>query len=320
MTAGSSFSRGLPYWIILLLILLWGLILLAGYYIAGPGLVSVLLIPFLAGAAVIIPIFIYVSIVRNQEVLIPDSRGWGAISVGATASPVLGILVEFGIAVIALIIVFVIITQNPLAVSNLERITNRLMSAQTNPEVINNLIATFVHRPVNQYLILAIVSGIIPIIEEIIKQTPAWLLVWRKLTPRAGMVIGALSGAGFALTESLLTTSLISDPDQWLFQTIGRAGTGLMHVTTGAIGGWGLASAFSGRGYLKSMLAYLLAIILHSFWNGMAIWEGIGRLINATSVSSVQFGDKSIVPTLLLGCQFLVMLFFWIINKKILKD
>jgi len=278
------------------------------------------LMPILAVVAVIIPIFIFVSIVRKQDDPIPFSRGWGAFSVGATASPVLGNLIEFGIAAIAFIIFFIIIFSDPHAVSNLQRIANRLTSAESNPEIIKNVVTSFIRLPLNKYILLSIVSGIIPIIEEIIKQTPIWLLAWRKLTPRAGLVIGALGGAGFALTESLLTTPIIGDPDQWLFQTIGRAGTGLMHVTTGAIGGWGLASAFSHKGYLKSLLVYLLAISLHAIWNGLAIWEGIGRLTNSPSVSVNQFGYESNLPMLLMAGQFLVMLFFLIVNNRILKE
>ncbi len=47
-------------------------------------------------------------------------------------------------------------------------------------------------------MIYSIIAGLIPIIEEIAKQIPVWLLAWRKLSPRAGLLVGALGGAGFA--------------------------------------------------------------------------------------------------------------------------
>jgi len=314
------FSLRYSPFLLLMLICLWGLLLLVGYYSIGMKLVSVLMTPFLAILAVIIPIFIYLSIVQGRGDPITRSRGWGALSVGVVAAPVLGNLLEFGIAAIALIIIVIVIIQNPLSMSSLESIANRLSSAQTNPEIINNIVSSFIRQPVNKYFVLAFVSGLIPIVEEAVKQTPIWLLAWRKLTPRAGLIIGALGGAGFALTESLLTVSVIGDSDQWLFQMIGRAGTGLMHITTGAISGWGLASAIGGRGYLKSAWFYLIAIIIHGIWNGLAIWEGIGRLINNSSLNPWQFNEEGLTPSLLLGGLFLVMLVFWIMNKKILKD
>ncbi|MGA9396660.1 MAG: PrsW family glutamic-type intramembrane protease [Anaerolineaceae bacterium] len=317
---GRRFSLSYSPFLLLMLIFLWGLLLLVGYYIIGIKLVSVLLTPFLASLAIIVPIVIYLSITQGRGDLITHSRGWGALSVGVVAAPMLGNLVEFGIVAITLIILVIVIMQNPLSMSSLESTANRLSSAQTNPEIINNIVSSFIRQPVNKYLVLAFVSGFIPIVEEAVKQTPIWLLAWRKLTPRAGLIIGALGGAGFALTESLLTVSVIGDSNLWLIQMIGRAGTGLMHITTGAISGWGLASAIGGRGYLKSAGFYLIAIIIHGIWNGLAIWEGIGRLINNSLLTSWQFNGKGLIPSLLLGGLFLVMLLFWIMNKKILKD
>jgi hypothetical protein len=309
-----------PSYLIPILFCSWVLILVIGYSFFEKEVANTLLIPFLAVFAVILPIFIYVLIANKIGCPIDKSRGWGALSVGIIAAPLISNLIEFGlIAVVFLLFIFVLV-QNPESVSSLENLVSRLSSAQTNPEIINNLLSSFIRQPVFQYVGLSFVSGIIPIIEEAVKQTPIWLLSWRRLSPREGLMLGALGGAGFALTESLLTVTVIGNPDQWLFQMIGRAGTGLMHMTTGAISGWGLASSFGGRGFLKSLGFYLISIIIHGFWNGLAIWEGFGRLFIDSSIITWQFSGTLLLPGIMLFILFFGMLLFWIFNKKILRD
>ncbi len=317
---GNQFFVGNSSITLWVLICVWGLLLLFGYFSFEIKSISVLITPYLSVLAVIIPIIIYLLISETQKFPITRSRRWGALSVGVAASPVLGNLVELGIAAIALALYVIVIIQNPISMVDLESLVSRFSSAQTNPEIINNIISAFIRQPLNKYIVIAIVSGLIPIVEEIIKQTPVWLLSWQKLTPRAGLLIGALGGAGFALTESLFTASIISNSDQWLFQIIGRAGTGLMHIITGAIGGWGLASSFGGRGYLKSIGFYLIAVFIHGAWNGLAIWDGVVRFINESTLTSWLFNGKELTPSLLLVVLYLVMLLFWLKNTKLLKD
>ncbi len=46
--------------------------------------------------------------------------------------------------------------------------------------------------------VLAVISGIVPLIEEILKPIALWSLVGKDLTDQEGFVAGLLSGAGFA--------------------------------------------------------------------------------------------------------------------------
>jgi RsiW-degrading membrane proteinase PrsW (M82 family) len=237
-----------------------------------------------------------------------------------TLAPILATMLEFGILVIAFVFIIIVIMQDSSLVSELQLTATRLSMGQDNPEVINNMLAAFVQRPVNRFLIFSIVSGLIPIIEEVVKQIPLWLLSWRKLTPRSGFLIGALSGAGFALFEGLMATSTLGGSEQWLYLMFGRAGASLMHVTTGAIGGWGLASAIQGRSYMKAVLAYIVCIIIHGTWNALAIWDGIARLVGTSASATFHFSNASLLPMILMGVLFLLMLMFLLVNKKILKD
>lgn len=306
--------------IVPLLLVLWVTVLLTGYFVADKGRLSTLIMPFLAILGVIIPIAIYLSVSHDKVESLANTRGWGAISSGMSLSPLLATILEIGILAITLVFIIIIIMQDSSLMNDLQITATRLSSGQDNPEVINNILAAFIQRPVNQFLVFSIVSGLIPIIEEVVKQIPLWLLSWRKLTPRVGFMIGALGGAGFALTESLMATSSLGGSDQWLFLILGRAGASLMHVVTGAIGGWGLASAIQGRNYMKAALVYIVCIIIHGAWNALAIWEGITRLVGTHGYATLDFTKASLVPVILMGVLFLLMLLFLINNKKILKD
>jgi hypothetical protein len=60
-----------------------------------------------------------------------------------------------------------------------------------------------------------------------------------------------------------------------------RAGTGLLHVTTAAMIGWGIASAVQSRGGIwKLVVTYISAALLHCSWNAASVFVGVGNVIN----------------------------------------
>lgn len=319
--AGKSFEFRLQARFLLPgILVLWAGVILAGYFLIDRGVFSTLVMPLLAILGVILPIFTYLYIARKMEKPLESSRSWGAISAGMILSPLMGTILEFGIMAIALAFIILIIMQDASIISNLEIMATRLSSGQNNPEIINNILSSFIRQPVNKFFIYALIAGLIPVIEEVVKQLPLWLLSSRKLTPRMGFFIGAIGGAGFALTESLMTISTMGGSDQWLYLIIGRAGAGLMHVITGAIGGWGLASAIQGRSYTRAILAYLFSVLIHGVWNALATWEGIARLVGSPSLTTFSISGESLMPIFFLGILFLGMLTLLVTNNKLLKD
>ncbi len=295
------------------LLILWVAVLLTGYFLVGKGLPATLILPILAILGVLLPISAFLIVVWHKVGPLETSRSWGALSVGLTFSPLLGIILEFGFLVLVFAFIMVIIMQDSSLLSNLEIMATRLASGQNNPEIINNIIISFLDRPVNRFMIYSIIAGLVPIIEEIVKQIPVWLLAWRKLSPRAGLLVGALGGAGFALTESLMTITATGGTEQWLYQILGRSGAGLMHICTGAIGGWGLTSAMQDKHYLKATLAYLGTVIIHGLWNAAATWDGLSHLIDSSS-------DGNLFPLAILGSLFIFMLVFLFNIQNLIKD
>ncbi len=309
-----------PTLLLVFLPVVWIFALLAGYFMADKGMVSTLVMPFLAITGIIIPVYFYSYALWDKTGSLPHSRGWGALSSGITLAPMFATVLEIGILMIVLLFIIIVIMQDSSLMNELQITATRLSNGQDNPEIINNMLAAFLSRPVNQFLLISIVSGLIPIIEEVAKQIPIWLLSWRKLTPRVGLMIGGLSGAGFALFEGLMATSSLGEPGQWLYLMLGRTGASLMHVLTGAIGGWGVASAIHGRSYWKAILAYLSCIIIHGTWNGLAIWEGISRLVDTSFNSNLHLSPAGLLPAILMGVFFLLMLMVLLNTKKIIKD
>jgi hypothetical protein len=312
-TAIGPFSINHVRMTLAVLILFWVVVLLLGFILVDKGILAALILPILAILGILLPISAYLIVVWRIAGPLETSRSWGSLSAGLTLSPLLGIGMEFGVLVLVFAFVMAIIMRDSSLISSLEITATRLVSGQDNPEIINNILVSFLARPINRFLLYSVIAGLIPIIEEIVKQIPVWLLAWHKLSPRAGLLVGALGGAGFALTESLMTITALSGSEQWLYQIIGRSGAGLMHICTGAIGGWGLTSAMQGKIYTKALLAYLVTIFIHGVWNATATWEGLSQLLDPSS-------PGAFFPLAILGGLFIIMLVFLSNIQKLIKD
>jgi hypothetical protein len=116
------------------------------------------------------------------------------------------------------------------------------------------------------------------LIEEAFKPIGVWLLAGRSLTPAQGLAAGVLSGAGYALFESLFLGSSGSD---WIAVVVARIGTSVIHIFTAALTGWALASAWGQGRYGRLAGAYLVAVLTHAAWNGVALLDVFKNLANA---------------------------------------
>jgi len=105
-------------------------------------------------------------------------------------------------------------------------------------------------------------------IEEVFKPVGAWLLVGRRMTPAEGFAAGALSGAGYALFESLM---LSGGGESWMWIVLGRAGTAVLHIITSSLMGWALVQAWTHARFLRLGLVYLAAVLVHGTWNAVVI-------------------------------------------------
>lgn len=302
-------------------LLAWPLVLALGWLVAGrPGLAVWLLGPINILAAGIPVVWIYALAQRRLEAG-PIERKWRIFGFSLTVSPVVIVLAEvlalavLGIA--ALVLVLVLASLNPSFSQELETLVQQI-SASQDVEVILQLLEPYLMRPVVIFGALAVLSGIIPLIEEILKPLALWGLTGRDLTDQEGFVAGLLSGAGFALLENLLYFTNILTAEGWLFMVIGRAGTGVLHMFSSGLVGWALARAWrSGKWpFLGGMT--LLAVAFHGLWNAFALLGGLGP--------SLVYGTNPTLGQQLLFYLPLILLFLIevsalvLINRHFRKD
>ena len=103
-----------------------------------------------------------------------------------------------------------------------------------------NAVEPWLNNPLVFLLALLFFSGLTPVIEETAKSIAAWTVFDHLDSPAQGFVIGALSGAGFGLSESLLASAT---PDSsWAATLMIRGGSTMMHIMTASLTGWGIAS------------------------------------------------------------------------------
>jgi hypothetical protein len=263
-------------------IILWPVIIGAGVLASRLTSLSWLLLPPFNLLAVGLPILWILSIGRRSLASGSPLRHWASFSVGVVLTPVLSFILEAlllaGVGVLAVIL----LAQNPSAAAEANRLVQRIINSNGDTETITRSLRPILSNPAVLFAGLAMMSGLIPMIEELLKPLPAWLLGRRLQTPAEGFVAGLLGGAGYALAESLGASGAF-DSNQWLGVVIGRAGTDLLHILTSGLMGLALYYAFQKGKYLRLVLTYLLVIVIHGSWNFFSLWAGIYPFIIPTA-------------------------------------
>ncbi len=206
-------------------------------------------------------------------------RRWGALAAGMAGTTLFIVVLELVIFFLVGFVMAIVLLSQPQWLAELTRIATRLQSAQQlSPETLTRILRPLLTQPWVTYLVVGLISGIIPLVEELFKPLPLWLLAKRRLTPSEGFTLGLICGAGFAFFESMSMLSAISG-DAWVGIGIGRAGTDLLHMTNAGLMGWALASTWQDGRYLRLVLTYLGVSALHGLWNLFSLAQGILPLV-----------------------------------------
>jgi hypothetical protein len=195
-------------------------------------------------------------------------RAWGLFGCGMTIGPGLIMVIEVMTMIVGGVVGILLIASQPDQAREVINLAERLRTVQPAQDQIMPLLEPYLRRPVVIAAVLAFLALIVPMIEELFKPVGVWLLMRRGLTPAEGFTAGLLSGAGFALVESLGYASDISGG--WASVVLIRSCTALMHIFTSGLTGWGLA-ALSHKQYARFGKAYLGAVLIHGIWNGLTI-------------------------------------------------
>lgn len=260
-------------------LLLWPAAIGLGWLIAGqPGWAVFILGPFNILAAGIPVIWVY-SLAQRKLVSGPIERKWRIFGFSLTVTPFMIIAAELiallAVGLLVLSLILILVSMNPTLEQTLTDIGNQLSTGQ-GPEIDVQMLAPYLKQPLIIFGLLAVMSGIIPLIEELIKPIALWSLAGKDLTDQEGFTAGLLCGAGFALLENLLYFMNVSTAEDWLFIVIGRAGTGVLHMFGSALMGWGLVRVWrDGKGLFLGLMT-VLAVGFHGLWNGLAVLAGLG--------------------------------------------
>jgi RsiW-degrading membrane proteinase PrsW (M82 family) len=240
-------------------------------------------------------------------------RAWGIFATSMTLSPALIFALEIVALFVCVLAGILLIALSPNQLRELSSLVEQLQTTNLSPETILPVIQPYLKNPLVVFGVLLFMAGIVPLLEEAIKPIGVWLLAKRRLTPVEGFTAGLISGAGFALVESLGYTS--NGGQSWISSVLVRAPTALMHILTCGLTGWGLARAISLRRFRWLLVGYGGAVAIHGLWNGLTITAaGIVLLYPDQPAAVVIAGLALLGMVALFGFVFLLLL---LINRHL---
>jgi hypothetical protein len=259
----------LQWWILAL-----PLVILVGHFVATQPKIAWLGLPFIHPLAIGIPTVWLLYFAIRRLPLGSSQRMWGLFDSGLTLGPVLIFILESLVGLAFLVVFVVYLYAQPGMIDKIMQITTQLEHTQS-PEKLIELMRPVMLRPEVIIGMLLFIAVAVPLIEETLKPIGVWLLFGRKLAPAAGFAAGALSGAGYALIESL---ALSSNGADWSTLVLARTGTSALHILTSALTGWALALAWQKKRFLQLLLAYLCSVMIHGLWNGLTLMYSFNLL------------------------------------------
>lgn len=280
----KAFNRPLPIihiqipqkifaWIVLTL----PVVIIIGNWLANRPDFGWVFLPGFHVLALGIPIIWMIYLAKRRIPCGSAQRRWGLFSVGMTLTPGLILILELIVMVIFILIVAIWLSNDPNLYEEMLQFTEKFDYERIDPEKVYRDILPFISHPIVFFFAIAFTSVLVPLIEETFKPLGVWFLITFKLTPAEGFIAGLLCGAGYGWLENIALT--YSTPE-WATTVIGRMGTSLIHMATTGLTGWALVYAWNQKKYIHLAGAYLLAVLIHGLWNGLAVSYAFASLLN----------------------------------------
>jgi hypothetical protein len=262
------------------MMIVFPLVVAAGSWLATKSL-SWLFLPPIQIIAVALPLWWLVELGSYRLERQSSQRRWGFLAFSLLISPAVILTVELLVLAVMVGLLIAWVSQQPDLALRFQVLGQALTSAEPDAERALQLIQPLLKEPVLAFTGLAAISVVVPLIEEALKPLALWMTAKRGLSPAQGFAGGLITGAGFALLESL---GNLAAPvgDQWLILVLGRLGTGVLHITTAGWMGWALAEYWAGGKIVKLGLVYLGVVVMHGVWNFCGLMLGFGPLMSGT--------------------------------------
>lgn len=258
----------------------WGWIGLAfpaaialGYLASRAGALGGLLWPLAQVLAASIPVALIVLTVRRLGPPISPRRAWGQLLAGLWAASAMALAAELLMIIPVGLLFLVGLSSSPTGRQLLESVAGQ--GKAISPETLAPQVEALVLQPWSILLVLAYMSVLVPLVEEMAKTVGLWPLLRRRLTPAEAFLGGVLTGSGYALFEAFFLPQPGTD---WAGTMISRVGATLMHAFTAGLTGWGLREAFVRKRPLRLAGCYIASTLVHGTWNAAAITIGLSAL------------------------------------------
>lgn len=240
-----------------------------------PHLVALLLFPLALLFVTFLPILWLVTLIRRGVPLPSLQRSWGTVNFTMFLTTPLIILIELIGLVFAVILVTLVVMQNPEWVAQIQALGEKLIASGGDVEQASELVLPWLTNPWVLAALALTIAVLTPLLEELLKPLALYFMRRQVLLLQQGFVLGALCGASFALVETLVSlTNVVGQPGS-AGMAIGRTGTALIHITASAIMGRMIVQFREPGHGMRFLRAWLGASLLHGLWNLLALASGL---------------------------------------------
>lgn len=289
-------------------LLLWAVVALLFQSVEQSAL-AWLLLPPLVVAGSVAPVWGLLELARQRLDPLPDSRAWGIPALSLVVTIPVTLLVSLFGLVVYFIGMALYLNSRPELTLRLNLLMERMNQGQFDPALLSRLSDLLFGDPVVVALLISLIAGLTPLVEELLKPLALWLFAGDRLTPAQGFLGGVLCGAAFGLWENINALSSAGDGGGTLILVL-RVGSVLLHMTTTGMVGWGMASFWQDRRHLVRLAGgYLLAVGLHAAWNLFAILSAAPALPQLPLRLAVESGSPNRLAWLALALLALFNLF-----------
>lgn len=278
--------------------------------------------PLLNVLAVTLPALFFVNLGARKLASGTLQRRSGVFGAGLTLGPLLILLAETAGLVIAVILALLASSDLSGLLAALESFSRDLAVVQSDSESLLQALEPYLSDPRLIGAVLLYAAVFVPLVEELLKPIGVWFLAGRTITPAEGFSAGLLSGAGYAIFESIVISSNLNQ--DWLFVVVARSGTHVLHILTTALSGWALAHAWGERRYGRLLLTYLGVTLLHGAWNAVSLLAFFSEAL-AESGSGLPAGplatlvdlSSMVTPVVLVALATLATILLIVMNRRL---
>jgi len=242
--------------------------ILIGSLIGSIEPVNWLLLPILTIPVIVLPLGVIFALGARRLPLGARWQTWSVFGLGMTVVPFILLSLEAVLAIIVFIGVVAYVSAQPELANRLQALSQQIMILGPQSEATRDLLLPLFTKPGVIVTALIYIAVLVPAIEELFKPLGVWLFASKLDSPAQGFALGALSGAGYALIE---TIGVSGQGVGWASLLLSRIGTGVLHITTSALMGAAIVRVWNDWRYLRLIGTYLLAVTLHGLWNTFAL-------------------------------------------------